>query len=178
MKVANQTGGNIRKSLGYNAAGLVVTALAVALVTAGCGSYKNVRLTPTAEVRETFEKVDINPDAYAFFTTGPDAMPEAILLIDNNFLGEFDSGGWKLRDKQLVMELLKSISQKKSLASKYGYPVMDDHGIEKGMLYTTFRVGKVFIDKEEGSFRVATPAMLDTGKGAYKRTGCSISICQ
>ena len=144
----------------------------------GCGSTKYVTLTPTAEVRETFKKDDMNPDDYAFFTTGPDTTPEAVLLIDNKYLGEFDSAGWKLRDKQFVVDLLKAISKKESLGSKFGYPVIDDQGVNKGLMFTTFRVGKMFIDKEEGSFRIATPAMLDIGKGAYKRTSCSISICQ
>jgi hypothetical protein len=144
----------------------------------GCGSTKYVTLTPTTEVRETFQKVDMNPEDYAFFTTGPDATPEAVLLVGNQYLGEFDSAGWKLRDKQMIIDMLKAISKKKSLGSKFGYPVKDDQGVEKGLLFTTFRVGKMFIDKEEGSFRVATPAMLDIGKGAYKRTSCSISICQ
>jgi len=144
----------------------------------GCGSTKYVTLTPTKEALQTFKKVDMNPDDYAFFTTGPESAPEAVLLIGNKHLGEFDSAGWKLRDKQEIIDLLKAISEKKSLASKFGYPVKDDQGVEKGLLFTTFRVGKMFIDEEQGSFRVATPAMLDIGKGAYKRTSCSISVCQ
>lgn len=178
MKAVNQAGVNAKKLLWYPVTAVLVLGFTVALMATGCGSTKYVTLTPTAEVRETFQKVDINPDEYAFFTTGPETTPEAILLIDNDYLGEFDSGGWNLRDKQFVMDLLKTISEKKSLGSKFGYPVMDDQGVEKGLMYTTFRVGKMFIDKEEGSFRVATPAMLDIGKGAYKRTSCSISICQ
>jgi len=178
MKVANQTGGNVKRSLWRPFFALLVLGSAVAVMGTGCGSTKYVTLTPTDEVRQTFQKVDINPDEYAFFTTGPDSAPEAVLLIGNKYLGEFDSAGWKLRDKQMILDMLKGISKKKTLGSKFGYPVKDDQGVEKGLLFTTFRVGKMFIDKEEGSFRVATPAMLDIGKGAYKRTSCSISICQ
>jgi len=159
--------------------GLMVLLLAMvpAMLTAGCG-IKYVTLTPTAEVRRTFDKVDINPDDHAFFSTGPDAAPEAVLLIDNDYLGEFDSSGWKLRDKQTVMDLLRSISTKATEGKKFGFPVTDDEGVIKGKLFTAFRHGKVFIDKEEGTFKVATPAMLDTGRGTSKRTSCSISICQ
>jgi hypothetical protein len=178
MKVANRTGGSVKKLPWYPVFTLLVLGFTAAVMTTGCGSTKYVTLTPTQEVRQTFQKVDMNPEEYAFFTTGPDAAPEAVLLIGNKYLGEFDSSGWKLRDKQTIIDMLKAISRKKSLGSKFGYPVKDDQGVEKGLLFTTFRVGKMYVDKEEGSFRVATPAMLDIGKGAYKRTSCSISICQ
>jgi hypothetical protein len=178
MKSVRQTNCNRKKTLRYPLCALLVLGFALGVMVTGCGSTKYVTLTPTPEVRETFKKVDMNPDDYAFFTTGPDATPEAILLISNQYLGEFDSAGWKLRDKQFVIDMLKAISKKKSLGQKFGYPVTDDQGVQKGLLFTTFRVGKMFIDKEEGSFRVATPAMLDIGKGAYKRSSCSISICQ
>ena len=169
---------HVKKALQYPSLLLLVLGLTVGIVVFGCGTTKYVTLTPTPEAKQTFDKVDMNPDDYAFFTTGPDATPEAVLLIDNEYLGEFDSAGWKLRDKQFVIDMLKAISKKKSLGQKFGYPVKDDQGVEKGLLFTTFRVGRMFIDKEEGSFRVATPAMLDIGKGAQKRTSCSISICQ
>ncbi len=156
---------------------LLVLGLTLGMLTAGCG-LKYVTLTPTPEVGRIFKTVDINPDEFAFFTTGPDAMPEAMLLIENKYLGEFDSAGWKLRDKETIMALLRTIGPKKTATQKFGFPVKDDQGVEKGKLFTTFRVGKMFIDEEEGSFKVATPAMLDIGKGAYKRSSCSISLCQ
>ena len=148
----------------------------VALFT-GCAT-KQVTLHPTVEAKKAFTEVDINPSDYAFFSTGPDAAPEALLIIANDYLGEFDSSGWKLRDKKKMMDMLRTIKNKATQARTYGYPVVDDQGTVKGKLFTTFRHGKVFIDKEEGSFSVATPAMLDIGKGTLKRTSCSISVCQ
>jgi hypothetical protein len=151
--------------------------LALVVIVIGCATSA-VRLSPSEEVKATFTKVDINPDEYAFFTTGPDAAPEAVLIIENRYLADFDSSGWKLRDKQGVMDLLKAIASKPSEAKKFGFPVRDAQGTVKGKMFTTFRQGKVFLDKKEGTFSVATPAMLDTGMGTAKRTGCSISICQ
>lgn len=156
---------------------LWVFVLALVVMVTGCATNA-VMLNPTEEVKATFTKVDINPDEYAFFTTGPDAAPEAVLIVENRYLADFDSSGWKLRDKQAVMDLLKAIASKPSEAKKFGYPVTDDQGSVKGKMFTTFRQGKVFLDKKEGTFSVATPAMLDTGMGTSKRTGCSISICQ
>ncbi len=157
---------------------LLLLAMVPAMLTAGCGSIKYVTLTPTPEVGKTFKTVDINPDDYAFFTTGPDATPEAILLIGNKYLGEFDSAGWKLRDKKTTMDMLKVIGPKKTEAKKFGIPVKDNQGVVKGKLFTTFHVSKMFIDEEENTFKVATPAMLDIGIGSRKRTSCSISLCQ
>ena len=156
---------------------LGVLATAFVMQISGC-AFKTVALFPNSKVLNTFDTVDIDPDKYAFFTTGPEATPEAVLLIENPYLGEYDSSGWKLRDKDFVMNLLRAISKKSGEAKKFGYAVQDDQGIVKGMLFMTAKSGKVFIDKEEGTFKVATPAMLDTGLGAAKRTSCSISICQ
>ena len=114
MTTVHQIGNNRKRSLQYPLFALFVLGLAVGIIASGCGSTKYVTLTPTKEAKQTFQKVDMNPDDYAFFTTGPDATPEAVLLVDNQYLGEFDSAGWKLRDKQLIMDMLKAISQKKA----------------------------------------------------------------
>lgn len=178
MKVANQTGGNIRKSLGYPAMSfLSILGCAIALMATGCATTA-VRLQPSDEVKTAFLNVDIDPEKYVFFTTGPDTAPEAVLLIENGAMSEFDSSGWRLRDKKAVMDLLTGISKTTSEGKKYGYEVTDDQGEIKGMMFTAFRQGRVFVDKEEDIFSVATPAMMDTGIGTSKRTGCSISICQ
>ncbi len=155
----------------------VLTLFAFMILTSGCAT-KQVSLRPTTEAKKAFTEVTINPSDYAFFSTGPDASPEALLIIANEYLGRFDSSGWKLRDKGTMMDLLETIKSKASEARKYGFPVTDDQGTVMGKLFTTFRHGKVFIDKEERTFSVATPAMLDIGKGSLKRTSCTISICQ
>ena len=174
MKKSLRKTNKVRKiPLGYHAFFFML----IVSMLLGC-SANRVSLKPTSAATETFKTVDINPDKYAFFTAGPEATPEAILLIANEHMGDFNSSGWKLRDKKTIMNLLKAISSKGSIAKKYGFPVVGKDGVEKGKLYTTMRVGRMSIDKEDESFSVATPEMLDIGKGAYKRTSCSISICQ
>jgi len=178
MNVANQPYSRIRRRPLSLAVVLLVLGITLVVLITGC-AIKHVRLRSTAEVRNTFMKVDINPDDYAFFTTGPNATPEAILIIENDHLGDFDSSGWKLRDKQTIMNLLRKISTTPSEGKKYGFPVKTEKdGVTKGMIFTGYSFGKVFVDKEEGVFKVATPAMLDTGQAMFKRSKCSISICQ
>ena len=157
---------------------LLLVAVMVMAMTAGCAG-RQVRLESSTDVKRTFDEVDIDPKEYAFFTTGPEAAPEAVLLIKNAYLGDFDSSGWKLRDKQTVMNMLKQISETASPGRKFGFPVVtEENGPVKGLMFTAFRHGKVFVDEEENVFRVATPAMLDTGQGTHHRTSCSISVCQ
>jgi hypothetical protein len=152
--------------------------VAVMFLISGCAG-KYIRLERQAEVKKTFQEVDIDPKEYAFFTAGPKSTPEAILLVKNQYLGEFDSSGWKLRDKQTIMDLLKSISEATRPGKQYGFPVVtEEGGPVKGIMFTAFPHGRVFIDEEQGVFRVATPAMLDTGQGTFDRTSCSISVCQ
>lgn len=167
---------NIRTYLTMTSIVLLVFALMA--LTTGCAT-KQLRLNATSEVRSTFMEVDIDPAKYAFFTTGPDSAPEALLLIKNEYLGDFDSSGWTLRDKQTIMDMLKNITDSASEGKKYGFPVITEKdGVTKGMIFTGYRHGKVFVDKEEGVFRVATPAMMDTGGAMYKRSKCSISVCK
>lgn len=178
MKVAIHTEGKSKKALWYPAMSfLSILGCAIALIATGCATTA-VRLQPSDEVKAVFADVDIDPQKYVFFTTGPDAAPEAVLLIENQAMADFDSSGWRLRDKNAVMDILTTISKRSSEGKKYGYKVTDDQGEIKGMMFTAFRQGRVFVDKEEGTFSVATPAMMDTGIGTSKRTGCSISICQ
>jgi hypothetical protein len=151
---------------------------AVMFLISGCAG-KQIRLERTDEVKKTFQEVDIDPKEYAFFTAGPQSTPEAILLIKNAYLGDFDSSGWKLRDKETIMDLLKRISEATRPGKQYGFPVVtEEGGPVKGMMFTAFPHARAFVDKEEGVFRVATPAMLDTGQGTLSRTSCSISVCQ
>lgn len=156
---------------------IILLLFALITLTAGCAT-KYVRLTPTSEVRSAFMDMDIDPAKYAFFTTGPDSAPEAILLIKNEYLGDFDSSGWTLRDKQTIMDMLKNIADSASEGRKYGFPVKTEKdGVTKGLIFTGYRHGKVLVDEEEGVFRVATPAMMDTGGAMFKRSKCSISVC-
>jgi len=178
MKVAIHTEDGSKMALCYPAMlFLSILGCAIALIATGCATTA-VRLQPSNEVKAAFINVDIDPQRYVFFTTGPDAAPEAVLLIENIAMSEFDSSGWRLRDKKAVMDILTGISKRTSEGKKYGYEVTDDQGEIKGMMFTAFRQGRVFVDKEEDIFSVATPAMMDTGIGTSKRTGCSISICQ
>lgn len=171
-----QRGINMRTYLTMTS--IILLLIALMALTAGC-AVKQVRLQSTTEAKKAFTEVDIDPGNYAFFTTGPEATPEAILLIKNAYLGNFDSSGWKLRDKETIMNLLNKISQTTSPGKQFGFPVVTEKGGPvKGLMFTAFGHGRVFVDKEKGIFKVATPAMLDTGQGTFDRSSCSISVCQ
>jgi hypothetical protein len=78
------------------------------------------------------------------------------------------------------MAILRKIRDKPKptgTVNNNGFPVVDDNGDVKGMMFTTFNHGKIFIDKEEGTFAVATPEMLDSGIGTRQRTSCNVSVC-
>ena len=144
------------------------------LIGSGC-TIKTITLMPKEETTKVFQKLTFDSDQYAFYTMGSDQAPEAVLLIETEHLADFHSTGWKIRDKDDVLAFLRSQRSVGSLDSKRGYPVIDNEGDVKGIMYTSIEGVKVIVDKKEETFKVATADTLDKAKKASTGSACPVT---
>jgi hypothetical protein len=136
---------------------LFVTGLFLSI---GCTSVKTVSLRQNEEVRREFKNLEIDFDAYAFFTAVSQGDPDAILAIKKEFVDAFNPKGWTPRDQGEMPGLITGLVSRAPIKWAYGMPVKDENGVVKGKLYSRFDRHKAFIHAKKGYFTVQTPDMV------------------
>ena len=101
---------------------------------AGTGNYG--KLVPDDNVKKTFETYQLPPD-YTYYYSGPDAMPKALIGIQNDF--HLESKFWKpveLTHKQLKRWFEKGgISRRDHDLSRNGAEILAPDGRQIGIWY-------------------------------------------
>jgi len=141
--------------------GLSVILLAVGLaVFAGCTSVKSITLSQDEGVRGEFKNMEIDFDAYVFFSAVSEGDPDSILAIKKEFVDEFNPKGWKPREKTEIPDLIRGLVNRAPIKWAYGMLVTDENGVVQGRLYSRFDRHKVFVNTKKGYFTVQTPDMV------------------
>ncbi|HUH66325.1 MAG TPA: hypothetical protein VLZ07_07820 [Syntrophales bacterium] len=104
--------------------------------------FKNYgRITPEPDVREAFEKYQVNPN-YNYYISGSDVYPNAIMGLDKAY--NLEPSLWKPAGMTpgKMRELVEAMRHKvKSLTWRlvlYGFAMYDDKGKQIGVWYSLF----------------------------------------
>jgi hypothetical protein len=130
------------------------------MVYAGCTGVQTVPLRKDMGVEQEFKNFEIDFEAYDFFSAVSEANPDAILAIKKEFVDEFNSRGWKSRNREELPGLIKGLVSRAQIKWAYGMLVTDENGAVKGKLYSRFDRHKVFVYTQKGYFTVQTPDMV------------------
>ncbi len=115
---------------------LFLLPLALVFMTSCAGTGNYGKLVPDDNVKKTFETYQLPPD-YTYYYSGPDAMPKALIGIQNDF--HLESKFWKpveLTHKQLKRWFEKGgISRRDYDLSRNGAEILAPDGRQIGIWY-------------------------------------------
>ena len=144
----------------------------IIFLSSGCtGSlFKNYgRITPDGNVKNAFEKYQVNPN-YNYYISGSDVYPNAIIGLDKALTLEPDL--WKpveMAPKKL-RELVEDMQSKVSALSwnlvLHGFAMFDDKGKQIGVWYSILGVKTSLRMKDDNTVIIITPAI-----GTYLKYG-------